>query len=251
MGIGKGKNDSGAHASEAGAEAARLSESPIPNPRSLRIAVLVSGRGSNLQALIDARDAGALPIDIVLVASDKPQAQGLRRAEEAGVATLALSPKGHASRAAYDADLFARVAAAGPDLIVLAGFMRILDAAAIAPWQGRMINIHPSLLPKYPGLHTHARALEAGDAVHGTSVHFVTGELDGGPVIAQARIATRADDTPDSLAQRLLPREHALMVETVALLAARRITLAADGIALDGAPLAAPLQLDANGRLAG
>jgi len=217
----------------------------------LRLAILVSGRGSNLQALIDARDSDVLPVNIVLVASDKVRAQALRRAEDAGIATLALDPKTYPSRAAFDAELFARVAAHRPDLVVLAGFMRILDAAAIAPWQGRMINIHPSLLPKYPGLHTHARALEAGDAVHGTSVHFVTGELDGGPVIAQARIATRADDTPDSLAQRLLPREHALMVETVALLAARRITLAADGIALDGTPLAAPLQLDANGRLAG
>jgi len=210
----------------------------------LRVAVLVSGRGSNLQALIDARDAGALPVEFVLVASDKPHAQALRRAEDAGIATLALDPKGYANRAAYDADLFSRIAAAEPDLIVLAGFMRILDAAAIAPWRGRMINIHPSLLPKYPGLHTHARALEAGDREHGASVHFVTDELDGGPVIAQARIDMRDGDTPDSLAARLLPREHQLLVATLSLVAARRIALDADGVVFDGAPLVAPLRFD-------
>ena len=213
------------------------------HPR-LRVAALVSGRGSNLQALIDARDAGALPIDFVLVASDKPHATALRRAEEAGVATLALDPKSYANRAAYDADLFSRIAAAKPDLIVLAGFMRILDAAAIAPWRGRMLNIHPSLLPKYPGLRTHARALEARDREHGASVHFVTDELDGGPVIAQVRIETSGDDTPESLAARLLPREHELLVATLAWVAERRIALTADGIVFDGALLAAPLDLD-------
>lgn len=218
-------------------------------PSRLRVAVLVSGRGSNLQALVDARDAGTLPIDFVLVASDKLHAPALRRAEEAGIATLALDPRGYANRAAYDADLFSRIAAAEPDLIVLAGFMRILDTAAIAPWRGRMLNIHPSLLPNYPGLRTHARALEAGDREHGASVHFVTDELDGGPVIAQAAIATRADETPESLAARLLPREHELLVATMALLAARRIALTDNGIAFDGAPLAAPLRFDGKGRL--
>ena len=198
---------------------------------------------------MDARDAGTLPIEFVLVASDKPHAPALRRAEEAGIATLALDPKGYANRAAYDADLFSRIAAAEPDAVVLAGFMRILDAAAIAPWRGRLLNIHPSLLPKYPGLRTHARALEAGDREHGASVHFVTDELDGGPVIAQVRIETRDDDTPESLAARLLPREHELLVATLALVAARRVALTADGIAFDGAPLSAPLKLDANGRL--
>lgn len=215
----------------------------------LRVAVLVSGRGSNLQALIDARDSGALPVEFVLVASDKPQATALRRAEKAGIATLALDPKGYPTRAAYDAELFSRIAAVKPDLIVLAGFMRILDADAIAPWRGRMINIHPSLLPKYPGLRTHARALGAGDREHGASVHFVTDELDGGPVIAQVRVETRDDETPESLAARLLPREHALLVATLALLGARRLSLTSNGIQFDGASLTAPLQLDANGRL--
>lgn len=213
----------------------------------LRVAVLVSGRGSNLQALIDARDAGTLPIELVLVASDKVAAAGLRRAEAAGIATLALAPKSYPTRAAYDAELFARIAAQAPDLVVLAGFMRILDGAVLAPWHGRIINIHPSLLPKYPGLHTHERALAAGDAEHGSSVHYVTAQLDGGPLIAQARIAIAPGDTPDALAQRLLPHEHRLLVACVDLIARRRLTLEREHVLLDGAPLPAPLRLPATG----
>ena len=218
-----------------------------PSPiTALRIAVLASGRGSNLQALIDARDAGTLPVEFALVASDKAQAHALRRAEAAGIATLALDPKAYATRAAYDADLFARIAAAAPDLIVLAGFMRIIDPAALAPWHGRVVNIHPSLLPKYPGLHTHRRALEAGDATHGATVHYVTAELDGGPPIAQAVIDVAAGDTPHTLAERLLAEEHRLLVATVALIAAGRLALDGARVAFDGAPLAAPLRLDAD-----
>ena len=215
-----------------------------------RIAVLASGRGSNLQALIDARRDGALPAEIVLVASDKVRAQALRRAEDAGIATLALDPKTYPSRAAFDADLFARVAAHRPDLVVLAGFMRILDAAAIAPWHGRMINIHPSLLPKYPGLHTHRRAIEAGDVVHGSSVHYVTAELDGGPVIAQARVPIHAGDSEDTLAARLLGEEHRLLVASVARIAGGRIALAGSRVSHDGQPLDSPLVLQPDGTLA-
>lgn len=215
-----------------------------------RLAVLASGRGSNLQALIDAQRAGRLPIEIVLVASDKAQAQALRRAEDAGIATLALDPKGYASRAAFDAELFARVAEYEPALIVLAGFMRILDPAALAPWVGRIVNIHPSLLPKYRGLHTHRRALEAGDAVHGASVHFVTAELDGGPVVAQAEIPVHAGDSADGLAERLLAREHRLLVAAIALIAAGRVALTDDDVRYDGTPLAAPLRLADDGTLA-
>lgn len=216
----------------------------------LPLAVLASGRGSNLQALIDAQHNGSLPIEIVLVGSDKAQAQALRRAEEAGVATLALDPRAYASRAAFDAELFARIAEYRPALIVLAGFMRILDPAVLAPWAGRIINIHPSLLPKYRGLHTHRRALEAGDAVHGSSVHFVTAELDGGPLIAQVEMPILAGDTPDTLAERLLVEEHRLLVAGVALIAARRIELTDSGVRRDGAPLVAPLKLGADGTLA-
>jgi phosphoribosylglycinamide formyltransferase-1 len=212
----------------------------------LRIAVLASGRGSNLQALIDARDAGVLPVEFVLVASDKAHAVALRRAEAAGIATLALDPKAFATRAAYDAELFARIAAQAPDLIVLAGFMRIIDPAALAPWHGRILNIHPSLFPKYPGLHTHRRALDAGDATHGATVHYVTAELDGGPPIAQAVIGIVEGDTPDTLAERLLADEHRLLAATVALIAKGRIALDGSRVLFDGAALAAPLRLDAD-----
>lgn len=214
-----------------------------------RIVVLASGRGSNLQALIDARDAGTLPIQIVLVASDKPVAAALRRAERAGIPTLALDPKAYPTRAAFDADLFARIAADTPDLLVLAGFMRILDPAVIAPWQGRIINIHPSLLPKYPGLHTHRRALEAGDTMHGATVHFVTAELDAGPIVAQATLEIGGDDTPETLALRLLEREHQLIVAVVAQIAAGRIAMRR-GVRHDGMELVSPLQLGSDDQLA-
>lgn len=207
----------------------------------LRVAVLISGRGSNLQALIAAQRSGELPIDIVLVGSNKASAEGLRHAQAAGIATLALDPAKQPDRAAYDAELFARIAAAAPDLIVLAGFMRVLDGAVLAPWAGRIINIHPSLLPKYPGLHTHKRALAAGDTRHGASVHFVTAELDGGPVLARTEIAIEPGDTPDSLAQRLLLREHVLLCQCVQWLAQQRAELRAEGVYFDGAALAQSL----------
>lgn len=216
----------------------------------LSVAVLASGRGSNLKALIEARDDGALPIEIVLVASDKAEAPALRIAEGAGIATLALDPRGYRDRAAFDADLFARVAAHAPDLVVLAGFMRIIDPAVLAPWSARTINIHPSLLPKYRGLHTHAKAIAAGDAVHGASVHFVTSELDGGPVIAQAEMRVAADDTAASLAARLLPYEHRLLIACVGLFAERRLVLANERLSCDGLPLDAPLRLRDDGTLA-
>ena len=215
-------------------------------PRPFRVAVLISGRGSNLQALIDAQRRGRLAAEIVLVASNKPAADGLRRAEESGIEILALDPTAWPDRPSYDAALFARVAASAPDLIVLAGFMRILDPAAVAPWQGKMINIHPSLLPKYPGLKTHQRALAAGDATHGASVHYVTADLDGGPVIAQAQLSIEAGDTPEGLAARLLPLEHRLLRGCVDLIARGRLHLGEAGIELDGQVLTAPLRLDAD-----
>ncbi|HVH35646.1 MAG TPA: phosphoribosylglycinamide formyltransferase [Tahibacter sp.] len=206
-------------------------------PAPLRVAVLVSGRGSNLQALIAAQRSGALPIDIVVVASNKPAAEGLRHAQDAGIATVALDATGRRDRAAYDAELFAHIAAFTPDLIVLAGFMRVLDAAVLAPWTGRIINIHPSLLPKYPGLHTHQRALDAGDALHGASVHFVTAELDGGPVLACSEITVETGDDADALAARLLPREHALLCRCVQWIAEGRVAWQDDRLQFDGAPL--------------
>lgn len=211
--------------------------------QAMRVVVLASGRGSNLGALIAAQREPDARFEIVLVAGDKPEAQALRIAEEAGIATIALDPRGYPDRASFDADLFARVAAHGPGLIALAGFMRILDPGVLAPWVGRMINIHPSLLPKYRGLKTHERALKAGDTVHGASVHFVTPELDGGPVISQVEMPVGSSDTPASLATRLLPLEHRLFSATVDLLAQQRVALDGDRVRFDGAPLAAPLRL--------
>ncbi len=186
----------------------------------MRIAVLASGRGSNLKALIDAQRSGRINAEIVVVASDKRRAGALQIADQAGIDTVVLSPRDFESRVAFDLALFARVAAYQPDLIVLAGYMRIVDSVALVAWQGRIINIHPSLLPKYPGLDTHQRAIDAGDVEHGASVHYVTAELDGGPVIAHMRLPIQTDDTPESLAVRLLPLEHELLVSTVAKLAA-------------------------------
>ena len=212
-----------------------------------KVAVLASGRGSNLAALLDAQARGELPVEFVLVGSDKADANALRLAEAANIPTLALTPRSYPSRRAFDLDLFARIAASGAELLVLAGFMRVIDGAALRPWVGRVINIHPSLLPKYRGLHTHQRALEAGDAEHGVSVHFVTAELDGGPVIAQARLAIEPDDDEERLAQRLLPLEHRLLPAVLGLLAGRRLQWRAGVVQYDGLPLSAPLSLGERG----
>ncbi|MFC4764401.1 phosphoribosylglycinamide formyltransferase [Dyella koreensis] len=214
----------------------------MPSP--FRIAVLASGRGSNLQALIAARDAGELPVEFVAVGSDKANAGALDLAKTAGIPFFVLNPRDFATRRDYDFELFARLDASGADLLALAGFMRIIDGDALKPWVGRMINIHPSLLPKYRGLHTHRRALEAGDAEHGASVHYVTAELDGGPVIAQAVIDIRAGDDELSLAQRLLAKEHRLLPAVTRLIADSRLRLTApDGVEFDGQQLTAPLRL--------
>lgn len=220
-----------------------------PESRPLPIAVLASGRGSNLAALLNARATGALPVEFALVAGDKASAPALHNAEAHGIATLALDPKGYPDRRAFDEAMFANIAASGAQLVVLAGYMRIIDAAVTPQWAGRMINIHPSLLPKYRGLHTHRRALEHGDAEHGTSVHFVSAKLDGGPVIAQARIDVRADDTEELLAARLLPREHELLVACVDAIARGRVSEREGRVWFEGTPIAAPLRLDAKGYL--
>ncbi len=212
-----------------------------------RVAVLASGRGSNLAALLAARARGELPVEFVLVGSDKASAPALQLATQAGIPTLALSPRDYPDRSAFDHDLLQRVAASGADWLVLAGYMRVVDGEALRTWEGRVINIHPSLLPKYRGLHTHRRALEAGDVEHGASVHFVTAELDGGPVIAQARIRVQPGDDEDALAARLLPLEHQLLPAVLALLANGRLQWRDDAAQFDGAPLRAPLMLGERG----
>lgn len=212
------------------------------------VAVLASGEGTNLQALIDAARDGRIAARFAGVFSDRRGARALERARDAGIPAQAFAPKAFADRAAFDAALFGAVAASGADLVVCAGYMRLLDAAALAPWQGRIVNIHPSLLPAYKGLHTHARALDDGAAVHGASVHFVTGELDGGPVIAQAAVPVLPGDDAAALAARVRGREHPLLVAVVGLLCEGRAVLDERGIQFDGAPLDTPLQLGATDR---
>ena len=219
--------------------------------REFRIAVLASGRGSNLQALLDAIAAGVLPAHVVGVFSDKPACGAIRLARDAGIPAVALKPRDFADRDAHDEALFSAVAGVQPDLIVCAGYLRIISAASVRRFEGRMVNIHPSLLPKYPGLDTHARALAAGDAEHGASVHVVVPELDAGPLLSQVRIPVGAGDDAAALAERLLPREHALLRATVALLASRRLQIDKTPVTLDGRPLSAPLQLDRSDRLTG
>lgn len=215
----------------------------------LRIAVLASGRGSNFVALAEAQRAGRLPIELVGLFGDRPAAPALQRAAEFGVAAQAFAPKSFADRPAFEATLFAAVDAVHPDLIVCAGYMRLLGTDTVQQRRGRMINIHPSLLPRHRGLHTHQRALDAGDVDHGASVHFVTPELDGGPVIAQVRVPVQHGDDAERLATRVLEREHPLLLATVGLFAAGRLRLDGDSVCFDGMRLERPLELAADDRL--
>lgn len=176
----------------------------------INIVVLISGSGTNLQALIDAHQQGELPVNIAAVISNRPQAYGLERARQAGIETLVVDHTGFTSREQFDQELQARIDAFDPHLVVLAGFMRILTEGFTQHYLGRMLNIHPSLLPKYQGLHTHQRALDAGDTEHGVTVHFVTPELDGGPNIIQAIVPVFAHDDASTLAQRVQAQEHVI-----------------------------------------
>lgn len=182
-----------------------MNSSSVQRPR---VTVLISGDGSNLQSLIDAMQAGSLAIDLVRVISNRSEANGLHRADQAGIPTHCIEHKNYASREAFDADLMQIIDADQPDLLVLAGFMRILTPSFVEHYAGKIMNIHPSLLPKYPGLNTHQRALEAGDAKAGSTVHFVTSELDGGPPIIQGQVDIRDSDTAATLAQRVKAVEH-------------------------------------------
>jgi phosphoribosylglycinamide formyltransferase-1 len=185
-----------------------------------RIAVLASGRGSNLRVLIEAIRSGELSAQIAGVFSDKPGCDAVALARAAGIATVALLPRDFPSRAAFDEALFSEIAAVQPNLIVCAGYMRILSENVVRRFEDRMINLHPSLLPKYPGLDTHARALAAGESEHGASVHRVIPALDAGPLLAQAHVPVLAGDTPESLAKRVQAREHPLLLRCVQALAA-------------------------------
>lgn len=203
------------------------------------VVVLLSGSGSNLQALIDSASAGDSPVRIRAVVSNRADAYGLQRAKAAGIDTAVLEHAGFAGREAFDAALMALIDGFSPDLVVLAGFMRILSGGFVRHYQGRLLNIHPSLLPKFKGLHTHQRALEAGDSEHGCSVHFVTEELDGGPLVVQAVVPVATDDTAQTLAQRVHLQEHQIYPLAVRWFAEGRLRLADQGALLDGEPLAA------------
>ena len=218
--------------------------------RRFRIAVLASGRGSNLQAILGAIADGSLDAEVAGVFSDRADAFALQRARDAGVHAEALRPKAFATRDGFDAAFFARVDASMPDLVVCAGYMRIIGAATVEARPGRMINIHPSLLPAFKGPHTHQRALDAGASEHGASVHFVSAELDGGPVIAQARVPVLPGDDADALAARVLQREHPLLLETLRWICAGRVLLREHAVHVDGRTLETPLQLASNNRFA-
>ena len=201
------------------------------------VVVLISGSGSNLQALIDSITGDDHPARIRAVVSNRADAFGLERARKAGIDTRVLDHKTYADREAFDAALIEVIDAYKPQLVVLAGFMRILTPGFVRHYQGRLLNIHPSLLPKYKGLHTHQRALEAGDSEHGCSVHFVTEELDGGPLVVQALIPVESDDTPESLAQRVHVQEHRIYPLAMRWFAEGRLRLGQYGAELDGQAL--------------
>ena len=204
-----------------------------------RLAVLISGRGSNLQAFIEASAGGALSADIAVVISNNPDAAGLELAARAGIPTRSIDHRQYPSREAFDAALAEAVGQWEVDLVILAGFMRILTPNFILPFSGRLLNVHPSLLPRYPGLNTHQRALDAGDREAGVTVHFVTLELDGGPPIVQARVPILPGDTAQTLADRVIVQEHRIYPLAAQWVLSGRLRLTEQGACLDGEPIPA------------
>lgn len=207
----------------------------------LRLAVLISGRGSNLAAIIDAIAAGRAEADIAIVISNRSDAAGLERAAEAGIQTCIVSNSDFADREAFDAELAAKIDAAGVDLVVLAGFMRILTPGFIQHFADRILNIHPSLLPDFKGLDTHRRAIEAGRESHGASVHFVNEELDSGTVVLQAKVAVHPEDDEARLAGRVLEQEHIIYPMCIQWIADGRLVCRQEKVLFDGEILERPL----------
>lgn len=203
-----------------------------------RLVILISGSGSNLQAFIDQCKTGQLKADIAAVISNKADVYGLERAKKAGIVTHIIDHKQYESRENFDEALADLVDSYQADAVILAGFMRILTPRFVTPFLGRLLNIHPSLLPKYTGLNTHQRAIDAGDAIAGASVHFVTAELDGGPVIVQASVPIKTNDTADILAKRVLEQEHQIYPLATQWLLEGRLKLHEDGAYLDNQKLA-------------
>ena len=215
----------------------------------MKVCVLISGSGSNLQALIDARDEKRIDIDIVSVISNRADARGLERANKAGIPTSILDHRGFADRNEFDRALALLIGSGNPQLVILAGFMRIIGPGVLDPFNGRIINLHPSLLPLYRGTDTYQRALDAGDREHGASIHFVTGELDGGPVISQVRIPILAGDDKHKLAARLAPMEHRLLVSTIEFFTQHRVESENVEVFVDESRLSRPLLLQADDNL--
>lgn len=205
-------------------------------------AILISGGGSNLQAIIDACQAGTLDLDLAVVLSNKPRAGGIERARQAGIPVEVVENTAFANREQFDGALADTLGRYAPDLLILAGFMRILSAAFVRRFEGRIVNIHPSLLPEYPGLHTHQRVLDAFEQTHGATVHFVTAELDGGPPIIQGRVAVLEDDDASTLAARVLETEHRIYPEAARLIASGRIEYRDGQTFFDGKRLQQALQ---------
>jgi phosphoribosylglycinamide formyltransferase-1 len=207
----------------------------------LPVAVVISGRGSNMEAIARAAQVPGSPYRVVRVIADRLTAGGLARAAALGVPTAVVPVKEFADRAAFEAALGAEIEASGAALVVLAGFMRILSPEFVQRYEGKLLNIHPSLLPDYKGLDTHARVLAARETHHGASVHFVTAELDGGPVVMQGRLRVGAGDTPESISARVHALEHIIYPHVCSLIAARRIEWRRGTVYFDGEPLVAPL----------
>ena len=210
----------------------------------LRLAILISGRGTNMIAIARACQAGEIAARVTLVISDRAAAGGLTSARDLGIDTATVLREPGADPVEFEQRLAAALDAQRPDVIALAGFMRILSAPFVERYQGRMLNIHPSILPAYRGLHTHRRVLEAGDAWHGASVHFVTPELDGGPVVLQSRVPVRPGDTENSLAARVQASEYVIYPRVLGWFAQGRLTWQDDAAWLDGKPLVNPLVED-------
>lgn len=214
---------------------------PAPKPG---ILILASGSGTNFQALVDASRQRDFPGDVVAVGCNNPQAFVLERAARSGIESFTVNHRDFDSREAFDAALLAHIQRYNPDVILLAGFMRILTTDFVRAFRGRLLNIHPSLLPRYTGLNTHQRALDAGDVMHGVSIHFVTEELDGGPVIAQAQVAIEAEDTADILAEKVQQKEHLLYPIVLRWFCEGRLSLSAqDQVLFDGETIPGPLVL--------
>ncbi|MEO0617163.1 MAG: phosphoribosylglycinamide formyltransferase [Pseudomonadota bacterium] len=214
------------------------------------VTVLISGGGTNLQALIDGARSPVNPYRVSHVISDKPEAYGLTRARNAGIDTTVVARNKGEDRSAFDARLADAVDATGADLVILAGFMRIIGGRLVSDYAGRMLNIHPALLPRYKGLHTHQRCLDAGDPVHGTTVHFVTAELDDGPSVLQAELGVRGDDTAESLTARVQALEHQIYPMAARWFAEGRLRLDGDVVRLDGVPLCSPVRVTADSLVA-